>query len=461
MLAEVGDFRVCQEDISEAEDIRQLVRSLYPDGHEGCVIDCRTAPRLHSGVFYDAAVRAGDLEGTIDVLRSWRRGWELVTIESGTSVKGSYLDRMYFLAHLADRVGLDVERCTVLTLDRRYRRDGALAADALIRANDVTASVKRHAAAVEESIAVSLDVWRNPQSILADDEYRCRRPDTCDACGAFLPIAEPLSIFTLHRGGETARRLYRTGVRSILEIPADVELSESQRIQINAARTNSVYVDVAALRRFLSRLRYPLRFLDFEAFTFALPRYRMNKPWQHIAFQYSLHRTDTEDGPIEHVSYIAEPGTDPRPGVVESLFEHLGEEGSIVVYGRTFEAGVLKRLGGVFARYDSWARSAVARVVDLSGPFHSFAVYHPAQNGRVSMKRVLPALTGVDYSECEIGDGRTASVIYQALSRRVEEGRPIDPATRSSVFRRLEEYCALDTYGMVLIYRRLRELAAE
>jgi hypothetical protein len=50
-----------------------------------------------------------------------------------------------------------------------------------------------------------------------------------------------------------------------------------------------------------------------------------------------------------------------------------------------------------------------SRIVDLLIPFRGFNFYHPDQCGSASMKQVLPALTGKDYSKLEIQDGEAAS----------------------------------------------------
>jgi hypothetical protein len=466
VLAEVDGFTVTEADISEVDAIRDLAFELYPEGQPARTIDGTHAAELHAGTYFDVHLVGEEIAGVVDILRSGRRGWELLTVETGTSVKGSYVSRIAFLVYVARSIGLDVDRATVITLDKRYYRDAAaLDAGDVFRAHDVSGSVLREP--VEKAVAGILDTWRWPQSILGNDEYRCRRPDTCDACrelvsddlGLESPERSETSIFTLHRGGETSRSLYHEGIESLLEIPDSVPLTKFQSIQVEAVRTGRIHLDHEALFRFLGRLRHPLCFLDFEALMYALPRYSITRPWQHLAFQYSLHRVERPDGPIEHRSFIADPATDPRPSLVESLHRDLGDAGSIVVYGRTFESGVLRRLGGYFARHEEWAAAAIARVVDLSEPFHSFLVYHPGQRGRISMKRVLPALTGVGYAGNEIGDGRSASLLYQALCRRSELGQPVDAASYRRITRHLREYCALDTYGMYLIYRELQELA--
>jgi hypothetical protein len=92
-------------------------------------------------------------------------------------------------------------------------------------------------------------------------------------------------------------------------------------------------------------------------------------------------------------------------------------------------------------------------VVDLLAPFRSFDVYHPDQHGSVSVKDVLPALTGDGYSGLAISDGGMAGRAYLAAMY----GDPSD-AERRKTLKDLEEYCGLDTLGMWKLVQVLARL---
>ena len=59
-------------------------------------------------------------------------------------------------------------------------------------------------------------------------------------------------------------------------------------------------------------------------------------------------------------------------------------------------------------QHAAWVKSLPPRIVDLLEPFRKFHCYHPAQHGSASIKAVLPAFTGKDYSGLAIGEGGTA-----------------------------------------------------
>ena len=75
------------------------------------------------------------------------------------------------------------------------------------------------------------------------------------------------------------------------------------------------------------------------------------------------------------------------------------------------------------------------------------------QKGSASIKKVLPAVTGKDYSGLEISDGMTASINFLS----VNFGDVSDSEVKK-VRDDLEKYCGLDTEGMVWILDKMREM---
>jgi hypothetical protein len=137
------------------------------------------------------------------------------------------------------------------------------------------------------------------------------------------------------------------------------------------------------------------------------------------------------------------------------LEELLGRRGSIVAYNASFEAKRLREAAEAFPKYKTWTMGVLGRIVDLIDPFRAFDVYYPAQHGSCSLKEVLPALTGKGYDDLAITGGDMASLAFLRVmfaKAAVEE--------RERVRRNLEEYCGLDTYGMVEIVRTLKSMCA-
>ena len=140
---------------------------------------------------------------------------------------------------------------------------------------------------------------------------------------------------------------------------------------------------------------------------------------------------------------------------MRQLQETLPPTGSVVTYNASFETSRLKECCELLPEFKPWLRKVTPRIVDLLLPFRGFRYYHPDQHGSASMKAVLPALTGQGYENLAIQEGGAASREFL----RVTYGEVPD-AERHRVRQDLQEYCGLDTLGMVQIVNQLKRLTA-
>ena len=378
----------------------------------------------------------------------------LVLVREGASVKESYLREAAFLHFCFRGCGATPERIYVHHVNKSYHRSGSLDPDGLFTEADVTRRVQKLAP------ETSAELERLRGEIEEDpvlERYRdtlCSRPRGCPVCSQALPERGDDHVSTLHRGGSLIQELLAEGITLITDIPSERLVHRRQEIQQQALLRGRPHVDMPALRRFLERLVPPVSYLDFEAVCTAIPPFDGVRPWEHVPYLYSVHR-ETANGAIAHAHYVMEPGRDARREMLRRLFSDLGEQGSIVVYSAGFERGVLSRLADLVPESAPRVRATLDRIIDLLVPFSDFAVYHQGQGGKLSLKRVLPALTRRDYSDLTIQDGYTANLAYRYLSER-----PVSAETSASVVADLVRYCALDTMAMVHIVRELREMAS-
>ena len=176
--------------------------------------------------------------------------------------------------------------------------------------------------------------------------------------------------------------------------------------------------------------------------------------FEHVPFQFSLHRQPAAGAKPEHHGFLAEGRGDPRPEFLNRLRDCIGDNGTVVVYNAKFEQGVLDGLADAFPDHAGWIGAVEARIIDLLEPFQTFDYYHGEQHGSASIKAVLPVLTGRSYTDLEIQEGGQASLEYL----RVHFGN-VPEAERQRVREQLERYCGQDTEGMIWIVAALRRLA--
>jgi hypothetical protein len=284
----------------------------------------------------------------------------------------------------------------------------------------------------------------------------CSDPYDCPLAGRCWSHvnARESSIFTLYRLATKKKwELYGRGILDNAQIGEAAALTGIQALQIEAERSGKLHVDKPAVRRFLERLQYPLQFLDFETFQTAVPMVQGTRPYQQIPFQFSLHSLVSPTAKPRHLGWIWDGGGSPFDTLLDQLRQCLPDQGTVVAYNAGFELGRLREAAEASPGHQSWVDSVAARTVDLLEPFRGFHVYHPAQHGSASIKSVLPALTGRDYSGLAISDGGMASQAYLAAcyggASAEEKARTLNA---------LDEYCELDTLAMWDIVRAMTKL---
>ncbi|MFQ5620861.1 MAG: DUF2779 domain-containing protein, partial [Candidatus Nanoarchaeia archaeon] len=280
----------------------------------------------------------------------------------------------------------------------------------------------------------------------------CECPDDCPIPDECWPNVPHDSVFTLTRGKKKAIELHKQGITILKEVPGDFKLTDKQHIQRECAISGKPHVHKESIKHFLSMLEYPLFYLDFETINTDIPLFDKSTPYQQITFQYSLHVVEREGAEPKHYEFLAEGTEDPRPAFANSLKEHIGDKGNIVVYNESFEKSCLKKLAEAFPEYEEWIEQALTRVVDLIIPFRSYLCYHPEQKGSASIKYVLPALTETSYEGMEIASGDVASLAY--LNMYLEGLKPSEEKINKTR-KALLEYCGLDTKAMIDVHKVL------
>jgi hypothetical protein len=318
----------------------------------------------------------------------------------------------------------------------------------------VTEQVAQESPCVEPNLAKLIEVIRQKQMPDIAIGPHCSDPYGCilqDMCWAFLPEDNPLTLAGLKK--EKAFEMIHRGILKISDVPDTADLNDKQKKQCEAVRTGSRHVDPAELRAFLETLVYPLYFLDFETFQTAIPLFDGVRPYQKVPFQFSLDVVPAPGAPPMHHSYLSEGRSRPDPEILALLQDKLGDSGSIVSYNAAFEKSVLNQAVEAYPEFKEWWDAAERRFVDLLAPFRAFAFYHPSQTGSASLKAVLPALTGSGYESLDIADGEAAGREYQRVAfGGVEEGE------RKKVRKQLEDYCGMDTVGMIRIVEELGKI---
>lgn len=239
-------------------------------------------------------------------------------------------------------------------------------------------------------------------------------------------------------------------------MPHDFELSDNQRKQVDVAQSGRTIIDQEGLETFLSRLEYPLAFIDYETYPSAIPRFSGYRPYQQIPFQFSLHIIHEEGGEIYHADFLHTDNSNPDQQFVEAMKRHLPPTGSVLVWSERFEKGINDQIAQRLPSDATFITSVQDRIVDLIEPFDGkTAVYwHPNFLGKSSIKYVLPALVPeLSYKELEIQEGGAAADTWN----RIVSGEYSKEEAENKV-QALRKYCHLDTLAMVEIWKVIKQV---
>ena len=116
--------------------------------------------------------------------------------------------------------------------------------------------------------------------------------------------------------------------------------------------------------------------------------------------------------------------------------------GNVIVFNKTFENMILKKLIVSFPEHEEKLQSIIDRIIDLQVLFKQFHYYHPSQKGSASLKAVFPNFSDKKYTDLEIQNGKDAFTAFYEKYYLGKKG-----ISREALL----EYCKLDTLAMVEI----------
>jgi len=182
-----------------------------------------------------------------------------------------------------------------------------------------------------------------------------------------------------------------------------------QQQQVTCVQKNitTPLVDLAGLATDLSRLKYPLHFIDFETIRGAIPFHKDSAPYEQVAFQFSHHVVE-KDGSIRHEGeWISlKRGQWPNADFLKELQKELSKDGGSILHYANHEQQVLGDMADQVEQTDpplaSWARGlmdsskgdhgqGMGRMVDLKKILEA-RYYHPLAGGSNSLKKILPSI---------------------------------------------------------------------
>src|SRR2546427_1307552 len=146
----------------------------------------------------------------------------------------------------------------------------------------------------------------------------------------------------------------------------------------------------------------------------------------------------------------------PRPPLAAAMVRATANAERVVMY-TPFEKTRIRELQRAVPELGAELAALEAKLIDLH-PVVKNCVYHPDFGGSFSLKYILtPLVPELTYDDLVIVDGRVASV---EIARLLFVADKIPRNERDRVRQDLLNYCERDTWAMLKLVERLRELAA-
>lgn len=258
------------------------------------------------------------------------------------------------------------------------------------------------------------------------------------------------SILTLV-SSQHKNKMFESGIRLLKDAdPKLVEGNACQYAQILASKNGGLFFDYQPLKAWMDDLKdQTLAFIDFEWERYLVPPFEGLKPYDVVCFEYSLHVL-YPDGKMIHKAFI---GTrDCRIEFIESMLANVPKDATLIAYNAVgAEMLRIKELAEQFPEYAKDLLDLNKRFVDMSFPFISGMVYDIRMRGNYSVKSLLGVVSNLTYKDLEISDGMEAVYKWRMVDREEVENQ-------EEVIHELIEYCSLDTYSLVLIYKWLKKI---
>jgi hypothetical protein len=372
-------------------------------------------------------------------------------VKSSTSTKEEHLPDLAVQVHAAREQGFDVVGAELMHLNRECRHPDL---SNLFTRQDLLPKVAEMLPEVPSLVREQLEALEGPLPEVATGSH-CRTPYDCPFLLRCWPNLPEHHISTLNGVGPKKSLVWESmGVNTIFDIPEDAKLNLVQARQRRAIIENRLIVE-PELREALRAFDGDAAFLDFETIKPAIPVWPGCRPFDQVPVQVSIHRIRPGSPPV-HFAYLAEGPGDPREAVADTVVEACRGADVVIAWNASFEKAVLNAMAEAMPLRAAALHDVVARLRDPM-PAVKQHLCHPGFEGGFGLKDVLPVLVpGLGYEDLTIRDGDTAA---NELERLLLRDDLIQPRERVRLRRDLLAYCERDTWAMVVVLSRLRELA--
>lgn len=429
------------------------------------VQDTQKEIKNNANIITEASFNYNNNFCSVDILKNNPEGLEIYEVKSSTEISDIYLDDASYQYYILSSLGYNVKKVSIVYINNQYIRHGKLELNKLFNVEDITEIAKDKYDEIKENID-QINIYMNkykennePQELIG---MQCVNPYQCEYWEYCIKDLPKPNVFDIKGGMHNDKKFekYYEGKISFKELQYE-NLNSKYLEQIDFEINNKEpKIEKEPIKELLDSLKYPLYFIDFETFQLAIPEYEGTKPYQQLPFQYSLHIIEKEGAPIQHKEFLAEiEDKDFLRHFAESMIKDIPQNGSVIVYNMNFEHSRINELGEMFPDLKQELMRINNNMVDFLPPFKNRHYYMKEMEGSASIKKVLPALYPDDpelnyHNLPVVHNGEEASATFLSLKGKSKQ-------EQEEIRKGLLVYCGLDTYAMVKIWEKLKEVVKE
>ena len=462
---ELSDFQ--QQIIDQGIEVEDWARNLYPDGElvdvYGDEAVAMTRQKIVDGgqVIFQATFAANGLFSMSDMI-VWNaelESWDIYEVKGTTSKQRKKTEHYWdvaFQREVLEQSREPIGRLFLVELNKEFVKNGDIAPEELLALTDVTEEVDTMRIEIQTEIG-SAKKWLKQTKEPKDCD--CLYHSKANQCAAFdylYPNVPEYSVYNISRIGSSRKKLaalIEDGIFAIEDIPQENELSAIQGNQVHVHNMDTEIFLRDKIFEEIAKIEYPIYFLDYETIPTAIPLYNACFPFQQVPFQYSLHIQDKPGAVIRHLEFIHREKSNPIPFLAKRLREDIGDNGSVVVWNKSFEGMCNKDMANQVPSLAPFLLDINLRMYDLLDVFNKQMYVRKEFLGKTSIKYVLPVLVPeLSYKDLNIQDGGAASSTYKRII-----WDNIHNQEQESTFKDLLAYCKLDTWAMVAILEHLKK----
>lgn len=422
------------------------------------IMETKEFLKQNKKIICEASFKFDNLFASIDILKVDDDGVSIYEVKSSSELKDIYKDDASFQAYILKKLGYKVKSVNVMHINDSYILKGDLDLKDFFITEDITDIAKTKEKEIEVNVKEINEILDNEKEPKIDIGPHCFKPYDCPFfkyCTKHLPEKNVFGVSGINKNKKF--NFYNEGKVSYKDLEKE-DITDKALEQIEfELYDKEPKIDKDEINKILSSLKYPLYFLDYETCQLAIPIIDGTKPNQQLAFQYSLHIIKDENSKLEHKEFLGD--IDDKDFVkkfAESLIKDIPDNGSVIVYNKSFEPARNREIAKIYPEYKEDLERINSNMVDFMEPFKYRHYYTKEMQGSYSIKYVLPALypddPSLDYHNLPlVHNGGEASESFLSMKGKTKE-------EKQEIRNGLLVYCKLDTLAMVKIYEKFKEV---